>query len=320
MNRLLDELALADDVEIRVDHWSALAVHDEAASRELNDWADVVVCEWCGPNAIWYSRHKRPGQRLIIRLHRFELFSRYPDDLVADAVDTIVTVDPHYRDLVRDRVPAISPEKIVHIPNWVDVSAFRRTKLAGARFNLGMIGIAPRRKRFDLALDVLAAVRREDDRFALFVKSKMPWEYWWIWKDDAEKAHYRDALRRVQADRDLIGAVAFDGFGPDVAVWLRKIGCVLSTSDDESFHLSPAECMASGGTAIVFPWPGADTVYAPDWLVNDVDGAAATVLAQADPVVWEERRMRALEQIASFDLPVVTAAWHALILGTGPPA
>jgi glycosyltransferase involved in cell wall biosynthesis len=316
MHRLLDELSLAGDLEIRLDNWSALAVHDEATSRELNDWADVVVCEWCGPNAIWYSKHKRPGQRLLVRLHRFELASNYPDALVADAIDTLVTVDPHYRDLTRARIPAIPSEKVINIPNWVDVAAFDRPKLAGARFNLGMIGIAPRRKRFDLALDVLAAVRREDERFGLFVKSKMPWEYWWIWKDDAEKEHYRAALRRVQTDPDLEGAVAFDGFGPDVAAWLRKIGCVLSTSDDESFHLSPAESMASGGTAVVFPWPGADTVYESEWLVADVEAAAASVLAQADPQVWNDRRALARRQIGRYDLPAVTAAWHDLIRGT----
>ena len=29
--------------------------HDPEQSRELVDWADVVICEWCGPNAVWYS-------------------------------------------------------------------------------------------------------------------------------------------------------------------------------------------------------------------------------------------------------------------------
>ena len=75
---LLDYLRLQPDLEVRLDKWAALGKHDVNVSRELAGWADVVVCEWCGPNAVWYSRHKRRGSRLLVRLHRFELTSPYP--------------------------------------------------------------------------------------------------------------------------------------------------------------------------------------------------------------------------------------------------
>ena len=47
--------------------------HDPIRSEALLEWADLIVCEWFGQNAVWYSRHKRPDQRLVVRLHRFEL-------------------------------------------------------------------------------------------------------------------------------------------------------------------------------------------------------------------------------------------------------
>ena len=109
-----------------------------------------------------------------------------------------------------------------------------------------MIGIAPALKRMDLALDVLARLRRDDPRYQLFVKTKLPWEYQWIWDVHAEREAFDDILRRMQIDPALRGAVTFDGFGPDVPGWLRRIGWVLSTSDGESFHLAPADGMASG--------------------------------------------------------------------------
>ena len=31
-------------IEVRVDQWAALGEHDEARSRELAGWADVVIC------------------------------------------------------------------------------------------------------------------------------------------------------------------------------------------------------------------------------------------------------------------------------------
>ena len=59
--QLVALLRLRPGVEVRLDQWAALGEHDPAVSQELAEWADVVICEWCGPNAIWYSRHKRRG-------------------------------------------------------------------------------------------------------------------------------------------------------------------------------------------------------------------------------------------------------------------
>ena len=66
--------------------------------------ADVVVCEWAGPNAVWYARHKRPGQRLVVRLHMFELRGGWLSALETEAVDRLVTVSDLYRDLVREHL------------------------------------------------------------------------------------------------------------------------------------------------------------------------------------------------------------------------
>ena len=62
---LIAYFRLQPGLEIRVDQWASLGEHDEAVSKELAEWADVVICEWCGPNAVWYSRHKRRGSRLL---------------------------------------------------------------------------------------------------------------------------------------------------------------------------------------------------------------------------------------------------------------
>ena len=100
---LLDYLRLQPDLEVRLDKWAALGKHDPGASRELASWADVVICEWCGPNAVWYSRHKRRGSRLLIRLHRFELTSPYPAQVKIGAVSQVACVSRHYARLTREQ-------------------------------------------------------------------------------------------------------------------------------------------------------------------------------------------------------------------------
>ena len=312
-SRLLEQFQSMPELEIRVDAWPALDRHDPEQSRELNDWADVVICEWCGPNAVWYAKHKRTDQRLFIRLHRFELYRAWPEQLAIENVDRIICVSPSYAQLTLERT-GWPEDKVSVIPNWVDVEQLDRTKLPGARFHLGMIGVGEARKRLDIALDVLEAIRRHDDRFILFAKTKMPWEYPWIWRRPGEIEQTQAALQRIQNAPRLQGAVVFDKFGPDVGTWLRRIGFILSTSDDESFHLSPAEGMASGAVPVIRNWPGADTIFDPMWIRGDATEMADTILETVDGERWEAAGEVAREQIrSSYSLERVVSAWTELL-------
>ncbi|MEU9449646.1 glycosyltransferase [Streptomyces sp. NPDC048277] len=314
LTRLLDHLRALPGLEVRVDAWPALARHDPAVGRELAGWADVVVVEWCGPAAVWYSRHKRRGSRLVVRLHRFELDAGYPRQVDIDAVDRVVCVSPYYARSTHERTgwPA---SKITTIGNWVDVDQLDRPKAPGARHRLGMIGIAPSRKRLDLGLDVLEALRAHDRRWHLSVKSKPPWEYWWIWDKPEERAHYEEILRRMQTSPLLEGAVVFDRFGPDVPNWLRRIGHVLSTSDDESFHLAPAEGMASGAVPALLPWPGADEIYDRRWIHDTPQAMAEAIAGLADQEDWQAAGEAARDQVrAGFSLERVARDWTELLV------
>ncbi|MBW8484634.1 glycosyltransferase [Actinomadura sp. PM05-2] len=316
--RLLDYLNSRPDMEVRVDHWSALRVHDPAKGEELLDWADVILCEWCGPNALWYAERKRPGQRLLVRLHRFELYADWPRKLAIDNVDKVICVSPHYRDLTLAKTGWPS-DKVVVIPNWVDDKQLDRPKLEGAEHHLGFIGLAPSRKRFDLALDVLEELRRDDPRFTLFVKSKLPWDYWWIWQKPEERAHFEEAFRRVRRSPLLSGGVVFDDYGRDVAAWLRRIGFVLSTSDDESFHLAPAEGMAAGAVPALLNWPGADTIYDTRWIHRSTTEMAQSIADTVRLGRWDADRRDGRAQVrAAYGLDEVCAQLVDALAGHAP--
>ncbi|MGI5118910.1 glycosyltransferase [Marinactinospora thermotolerans] len=317
--RLADHLTSLPGLEVRMDEWESLRAHDQYRSKELAAWADVVICEWCGPNALFYAEHKRPGQRLLVRLHRFELYAEWPRKLDIDKVDAIICVSPYYADLTRERAgwPA---DKVIVLPNWVDVEQLDRPKLPGAEYTLGMIGIAPSRKRLDRGLDVLDELRRRDPRYTLAVKTKQPWDYWWIWNRTEERDYYERTYRRIQRSERLSEGVVFDPFGPDVAVWLRRVGFMLSTSDDESFHLAPAECAASGGVPSVLAWPGADTIYSKRWVHQDTSAMADAIHAIVSEGRFDAARRAAQAEISeNYALRRVCAMWTDLIVsGTVP--
>jgi glycosyltransferase involved in cell wall biosynthesis len=312
--RLQDYLSALPGVELKVDLWTALNEHDEAQSRQLNRWADVVICEWLGPNAAWYSRNKRPGQRLVVRLHRFEVYGRYPGQVKIDAVDQVVCVSPHYAALTTAKTgwPA---DKVVVIPNWVDLGQLDRPKLTDSEYTLGFIGVAPMaRKRLGLALDVLADLRARDPRFQLAIKTKMPWDYPWIWAEPVERQLTSEALHRIHHDPALRGAVVFDAFGPDIGSFLRRVGFVLSTSDDESFHLSPAEGMASAAVPAVLNWPGSDTIYSTRWIHESVEDMAESIWQTVTSGEWHKRGHEAQDEVrTTFSLSAVGAQWSTIL-------
>lgn len=311
--RVTEHLAALPGVELRIDEWEGLRTHDEYRSRELAAWADVVVCEGCGPTALFYARHKRAGQRLLVRLHRSELATEWPRRLDIEKVDGVICASPHDAALARERAswPA---DTMVVLPPGVDVAQLSRPKLPGARYTLGMIGITPARKRVDRALDVLTELRRRDPRYTLAVKTRQPWDYWWVWNRPEEREYYERAYRRIQRSPVLAEGVVFDPFGPDVAVWLRRIGFVLSTSDEEGFHRSPAEGAASGSVPVVLGWPGADTVYSPRWVHESPSAMADAVHAIVTEGRYDEVRAAARTEIAErYALPRVLDAWTGLV-------
>jgi glycosyltransferase involved in cell wall biosynthesis len=310
---IVEHLRALPGVELRVEQWSGVDAHDEAVSRENLEWADAVLAEWCLGNAVWFARNRRPGQRLVCRFHLFERDTRYPAQLSAGDVDHVAFVGAH---VLREMIPkmALPAEAMSVIPNAVPAVHLRRPKLHGARFNLGIIGISPWRKRLDLAVETLRLLRGEDERFTLFVKGQLPTEYWWIW--GKERDRYLALADQIAGDPLLARSVVFDGWGDDVAEWLRKIGFVLSPSDFESFHLAPTEGISSGAVPVIWPWEGADEIYPDVPLVADPPEAAAAILAAVAAGEPAERQRRALAATGDPEVLEVCRAWERLLLST----
>lgn len=302
------------DLAVTVDDWPELGRPGPGTRGGLRH-ADAIFAEWARTSAVWLSRRKRPHQFLAVRLHRFELDSAYPRDILIEHVDAVVYIAPLFGRRIRDEL-GWPVQKLVYVPNFVDVRWLDRPKLPGARFTLGLVGMEWSRKRFDLALDLLAAVRREDHRFRLLVRSVMPWQNPYVWARPEQRAYAGWCFHRIERDPLLRDAVRFDSPGQDMARWYRQVGQLVSTSDEEGSHMSLAEAMASGAVPVVRPWPGADEVYHRRWVYQSLDGAVAAVLANADETRWAEGSLRAQAEIRStHDPEAVVAAWADLLHG-----
>lgn len=307
---LVDLLQSDPDVELSIDHWQSLHKHDEAASERLLADADVVVCEWAGPNAVWYSQHVRPGQRLVVRLHMFELRGAWLADLDAARVDAMVTVSELNRGYVLDALD-IPSERVHVVPNAVSVADLDRPGRPGRRHRIGMVGVVPLLKRPDRAVDLLHRLRAEDERFTLHIRGRMPWEYPHEWRKALQREGYLDLFARLGAS-DLREAVAFEPFGADMGTWYTKIGWMLSPSATESFHLAPVEGMVSGAVPVVWERPGARGVFGDRWVVEDTAAAAERILG-ADEATWARLSEQAREDVRRYDERAVARLWRQVL-------
>lgn len=275
--------AIIDDLkdaghEVLIDRWQGHNQHDEAASAELLDRADVVFAEWGLGNAVWYSKNLRSHQRMVVRVHRQELQLPYLRAIDHSKVDAFAFVGELVRSaaVTSHGVPA---EKSIIVPNFVDADGLDLPKHPGAEFTLGMVGIVPQMKRLDLAVKLLERLKEQDSRFRLRIKGKQPQDYGWMQNRPEELAYYE----RVYAEIDALNArhpesIVFDPHGDDMADWYRNIGVAISVSDYESFHFTIADGAASGALPVTLAWAGSEYLYPEDWRAHSIDAMAKSIV------------------------------------------
>ncbi|MFH0411409.1 glycosyltransferase [Corynebacterium sp. L4756] len=274
---ILDELQ-AIGCEVLIDKWDGHNKHDPEKSKELLNQADIVICEWGLGNAVWYSNNLLPRQSMVVRVHSQELFLPFLRQINKAKVGKFIFVGELIRKaaITSHGVPA---NKTVVIPNFVDSASLDRPKAEGAEKTLGIVGIVPKSKRLDRALDILEGLLEHDSEYKLRIKGKAPEDYPWMKNRPEEMEFYSEQNRRIDSINEKYpGAVAFDGFGPDMEEWYRQVGVVLSTSDFESFHLTLADGAASGALPVSLNWPGADLIYPRNWLSGAVGGMVKSIL------------------------------------------
>lgn len=236
-----------------------------------------------------------------------------------DKVDKMIFVGSHVK---RETIPRFGweswpREKFTLMPVYVDVSAFNLPKESDVRFNIGICGFVPQRKRLDRAIDIIEKLRQEDERFRLYAKGKMPQDYPWMRGRHEEMQYYERVMDRINTSDLLKDALCFDGWGVDMPYqWYQKIGFILSVSDLEGFHLSVVEGAASKAIPILMRWEGAQEIYPEDWSYDTVDEAARAILDIVQSGRFEEiAESRHVFVREHFDIGRVSRMWLEVIEG-----
>jgi len=229
-------------------------------------WADICWFEWCNEPLIYGSNYFLARQKKIVcRLHRYEVFTEYPQKVNWEHVDQLILVTPHLKLILEHTVPGIE-EKVAMtvVNNGVDLSKYTfRDRVPG--FSLAYIGYLHLRKNPMMLLQVMAQLVAIDPRYKLFLAGKF--------QDALAKLYWEHMVLQM----GLTDNVQFDGWQEDISGWLEDKNYLLSTSIHESFGYAIAEGMARGLKPVVHNFPFADEIWAEEMLFNTVDEAVAMV-------------------------------------------
>jgi len=275
----IDRCARNSTFSVRIDEHRGHVIDSEADAKKFSDWADIIFCEWALGNAEWYSKNKRDDQLLVVRLHMQEIRERlsFLWKINWDAVDCLVLICPHAHAWMVDEFKGLKNKSLV-IYNPIDtLGTFNLPKNQNVEFNLGLVGIVPKLKRFDLAVEILDELKKNDSRFTLHLKGRRPEDYSWMLSRKKEMAWYRSVYEKIDSCpyRD---SVIFDPHGPDMPQWYSLIGFVLSTSDCEGSHQAIAEGMAAGCIPVIRDWDGADQLYPDKYVFSSPPEASQAIL------------------------------------------
>lgn len=271
--------------DIRFDRWQGHNSHDERQSVECLEWAEYIWCEWLLGNAEWYAKHKKPHQRLVVRMHRMELARDYGAYMEIDKVDAVLAVSTYFFERLLERYSNIPRHKVRLLHNYVLVDDYDSSWHPDRLFTLGIIGILPSRKGFKRALEILRELKEHDERFSLKVFGKQAEDLAWVARDPVEMAYFADCNAYIR-ESGLQDSIVFLGH-VDVKRELarQKVGYVISVSDPdqgfpgpESFHLAIADGFCSGAASLVVHWPGAELVWPHECVVNNVSELVNCIL------------------------------------------
>jgi Flp pilus assembly protein TadD len=223
---------------------------------ELMKWSDISWFEWCTNLAAAASKRPKVCKN-IIRLHRYEAYERWPQEVSWNNIDTLITVGNEVtKRTLLSKVPSLENyTSLVAVPNGVDLGKFklidrRRGKNIAFLANLRMV------KNPAFILQCMQKLHYIDSEYRLFFAGKF---------QDLVLEQY---LRHMVQVLGLGDVVFFDGWQVDVNSWLQDKHYIASTSICEGHPVGLLEGMACGLKPVIHNFPGAEAAFPPEFLFN----------------------------------------------------
>lgn len=247
-----------------------IQVFDGKSSQQLHElmqWSDISWFEWCTDLAA-VGTAARKSCKTIVRLHRYEAYSDWPQKINWHNVDVLVTVgNTAVKNHLVSKIPQIANlTSIVTVPNGVDVDNISFVDRPRGK-NIAFVGNIRSVKNFPLILQCMQKLHYIDNRYRLFVAGIFA---------DAVLEQYIKHMVSVLALEDVI---IFDGWQNDVNSWLGDKHYIVSSSLIESQGMGILEGMAAGLKPVIHNFCGAEEIYPKQYLFNIAEEFCQQILS-----------------------------------------
>jgi len=243
---------------------------------ELMKWSDISWFEWCTNLAVIASNMPKVCKN-IVRLHRYEAYEQWPQQINWSNIDILVTVgNAVTKQTLINKIPNLETQtQIVTIPNSVNVEKFKfvnrdRGKNIAFLANLRMV------KNPAFMLQCMQKLHCIDPEYRLFFGG--------VVQDEVLEQYLRQTVESL----GLGGVVFFDGWQEDVNVWLQDKDFIVSTSICEGYPVGILEGMTCGLKPVIHNFLGAESIFPSEFLFNITEEFCEKILSDT----YEPERYR----------------------------
>lgn len=253
---------------------------------------DIIFFEWAnqsaviGTNYIWEQGIK--GKKVIVRLHSYEIFTSFPKQINWSAVDKLIFVAPHIRDILKETIPDIE-EKVETevINNGVDIDKipFKERKPG---HNIAWVGYINYKKNPQMTLQILKKLSSGILNHGILTADP---EYKIHIAGSYQDLRYKIYLEHMIEEMGLQDNIIFHGWIDDMEKFWEDKNYLLHTSIHEGHSLAITEAMARGIKPIIHNFRGAKELYS-DYdsslgiLFNTVKQAADRIMNKDYHSTW----------------------------------
>lgn len=224
--------------------------------HELMKWSDISWFEWCTNIAAAASKLPKVCKN-IIRLHRYEAYTQWPEEVNWGNIDILITVgNKLVKDTLISKVPHLASQtSIVTVPNGVNLEKFAFTNRQRGK-NIAFLANLRAVKNPAFALQCMQKLHYIDPEYRLFFGGIF------------QESDIEQYLKHMVEALDLDAVVFFDGWQENVSSWFEDKHYIISTSVIESQGMGVLEGMACGLKPVIHNFPGANQIFPSEFLFN----------------------------------------------------
>ena len=233
---------------------------------KLCNWADLIWCEFAqAPFQI--ALNLAPEKKIIVRIHRIEIYNDYIYTLNWNAVDMLIFSAQHVKDIFYERLAkAKAPEGGLGISNKPKNSLVIPTNVVDHKifhflqrnfkqpYQLCLIGHLIEIKR---CYDLIQWFHDVDARFRLNI----------VAHDSDWNASYGATMKRL-AEKDSRIKILPGMDRKTLAGFMQSQDIIVSHSREEGTAVNMIEAMATGCYPLLAGWNGVGDVYSPKYVYN----------------------------------------------------